>query len=152
MPVLLHASSGGEFGAFSSVLPGKELLVCYPFSCTLDRLKSSEMCCISFIQGQKTTQFDWTGMMCVILSVRVLSTSRAAVTVTPELRWPSGQLWPIAWDFKSSHRSWQLFFMTNIKMICKDTKHREREDSDAVRRCQGVCLFALIVAMDVRGH
>lgn len=42
--------------------------------------------------------------------------------------------------------------MTNIKMICKDTKHREREGSDAVRRCQGVCLFALIVAMDVLGH
>jgi len=51
-----------------------------------------------------------------------------------------------------SNRSWQLFFMTNIKMICKDTKHKEREDSDAVRRRQCACLFALIVAMDVLGH
>lgn len=37
-------------------------------------------------------------------------------------------------------------------MICRDIRQREGEDSDAVRRCQGVCLFALIVAVDVLGH
>lgn len=46
----------------------------------------------------------------------------------------------------------ELFFVTSIEIICKDTKQREREDSDADRRGQGVCLFALIAAMDVLGH
>lgn len=54
--------------------------------------------------------------------------------------------------FQELSQIWQLFFMTDIKMICRDTRQREREDSDAVRSCQGVCLFALIVAVDVLGH
>lgn len=45
-----------------------------------------------------------------------------------------------------------MFFMSGIKMICRDTRQREREDSDPVRSCQCVCLFALIVAVDVLGH
>lgn len=68
MPALPHASIGGEFGASLSVPSGEKLLVYHPFSCTLDKLKSSEMCCISFIQGQKSAQLDWTGMTRVILS------------------------------------------------------------------------------------
>lgn len=41
-------------------------------------------------------------------------------------------LWPIA-QFQEISQIWQLFFMTGIKMICRDIRQRERDDSDAVR-------------------
>lgn len=119
------------------------------------RFKPRETSCTFFIQWQNLPSLTVLALwaLCVWhFSVCVLLTSWSATTITLGLRWPSGKLWPIAWYFKSSHKFWQLFFMASINMICKDTRHREREHSDAVRRCQGVCLFALIAAKHVLGH
>lgn len=131
---------------------GEKLLVCYLFSCTLDRLKSSEMYYISFIQGPNLPTLTGPALCMRFFPVCVLLTSWSALTITLELGWHSSKLWPTAWCFKSPLRSWQLFFMTSIRTICKVTRHREREGPYAVRRCQGLCLFALIVAMDILGH
>lgn len=106
-------------------------------------LKPSEMWCIFFIQGQNLPSLAGLAP-CLWLFPVCCGPPGTQVALCQTMAHCS--------VFQELSQIWQLFFVTGIKMICRDTRQREREGSDAVRSCQGVCLFALIVAMNVLGH
>lgn len=106
-------------------------------------LKPSEMWCIFFIQGQNLPSLAGLAP-CLWLFPVCCGPPGTQVALCQTMAHCS--------VFQELSQIWQLFFVTGIKMICRDTRQREREGSDAVRSCQAVCLFALIVAMNVLGH